>query len=83
MVRGRVQGVGFRHFVWQAAGRIGVKGYVRNLDDGSVEVHATGKAEQLEELEALLRQGPPWADVRHLDIQEAAPTANKHFRIER
>ena len=83
MVRGRVQGVGFRHFVWQVAGRLGVRGYVRNLEDGSVEVHATGTAGNLDELEALLRQGPPWADVHHLDIQEAAPTANKNFRIER
>ncbi len=78
-----MQGVGFRHFVWQVAGRIGLRGYVRNLDDGNVEVHASGTAAQLEELEGQLRQGPPWADVRHLDIQEAAPTAGKHFRIER
>ena len=62
---------------------MGLKGYVRNLDDGGVEVHATGSAKHLDELEALLRQGPPWADVRELDVQEAAPTANKNFRIER
>lgn len=83
MVHGRVQGVGFRHFVWQNAGRMGLKGYARNLEDGSVEVHATGTTEQLERLEHLLRQGPPWADVREVDVQEAAPTAHKNFRIER
>jgi acylphosphatase len=62
-VQGRVQGVGFRYFALQHARRLGVRGYVRNCPDGSVEVLAEGDRTALEELLALLRQGPPAARV--------------------
>jgi acylphosphatase len=70
-VRGRVQGVGFRYFVEQAAGALGIRGWVRNLDDGSVEVYGVGTEAQLSELAGMLRKGPRWAEVRGVDESEA------------
>jgi acylphosphatase len=66
-----VQGVGFRYFVEHAANALGLAGWVRNADDGSVEVCAQGTAAQLSELAGLLWKGPRWAEVRGVDETEA------------
>lgn len=58
IVRGRVQGVGYRYFVIECAGRLGLDGRVRNLADGSVEVEARGARETLAGLVEELKQGP-------------------------
>ena len=63
VVRGRVQGVGFRFFVKAEALLHGVKGFARNLPDGSVEVVAEGAREKLENLLNALKRGPPTARV--------------------
>ncbi len=55
LVKGRVQGVGFRWFVHREAAEIGLRGWVRNTEDGHVEVLAAGEPEQLRELRAALR----------------------------
>lgn len=81
-VRGRVQGVGFRHFVVQNARRLGLRGYARNLDDGRVEVLAVGSAAGLSELEGLLHLGPRWAEVSGVETLEAAPQSRTSFTIE-
>ena len=70
-VRGRVQGVGFRYFVEHSANVLGLAGWVRNLDDASVEVYAVGTADQLSELAGSLWKGPRWAEVRGVDETEA------------
>lgn len=70
-VRGRVQNVGFRYFVEQAARELGIAGWVRNDDDGSVEVYAVGSPNQLSDLAGLLWKGPRWAEVRGVDVSEA------------
>ena len=57
LVKGRVQGVGFRWFVHQQAAELGLHGRVRNTDDGHVEVIAVGPDEDLAELEAALCKG--------------------------
>lgn len=80
-VRGRVQGVGFRWFVERAAAELGLAGYVRNLDDGRVEVYAAGPPARLSELAGLLRQGPRWSDVRGVEEQEAAVQHYESFHI--
>ena len=65
IVSGRVQGVGFRYFVLQQAVRLGLTGWVRNLDDGiSVEVLAEGGTADLQELLATLHEGPNASYVR-------------------
>jgi acylphosphatase len=81
-VRGRVQGVGFRWFVEKAAADLDLTGYVRNLDDGRVEVYAVGPLDKLSELAGLLWKGPRWSDVRGVDEQEAAVEKHSSFHIE-
>lgn len=82
IVTGRVQGVGFRWFVEREARAIGVGGWVRNNDNGSVEVLATGSEEQLARLRKSLQDGPRAArvdEVQEFDEQEASEPS---FRIE-
>ncbi len=70
IVRGRVQGVGFREFVYTRARFLGVTGYVRNLPEGrSLEVVAEGERQALEQLLEYLRQGPRSARVDAVDVQ--------------
>jgi acylphosphatase len=81
VVRGRVQGVGFRYFVERAAARLSVGGYVRNRADGSVEVLAVGGASQLEKLSQALRKGPPIARVDDVEESEAASEPVTGFQV--
>ncbi len=70
IVRGRVQGVGFRHFTIRTARSLGLRGTVRNMPDGTVEVRAAGPPEDLESLRERLARGPSPARVD--DIRESA-----------
>jgi acylphosphatase len=76
VARGRVQGVGFRDFVETRARSLHLAGYVRNMDDGSVEVVAEGPRPALEQLIAYLHDGPRGAYVRAIAVEwgEAAGT---------
>jgi len=67
LVYGRVQGVGFRWFVLREAKRRGLRGFARNLRDGSVEVIAAGTPQALDELERALAQGPAQAHVERVE----------------
>jgi acylphosphatase len=82
LVRGRVQGVGFRFFAQRAAAELGLTGYARNLDDGSVEVYAVGPENILSEMAGRLHRGPMWSDVRGVEEREAAVHDHGTFRIE-
>ena len=83
LVRGRVQGVGFRWFVEREAHVLGIAGWVRNNVDGSVEVLAMGSREQLVGLRSRLREGPRAARVDDVEEAEAKPVAGlTTFRIE-
>ena len=83
VVRGRVQGVGFRWFVEREAHVLGVSGWVRNNADGSVEVLAQGTRDQLLGLRSRLRQGPRAARVDDVEESEVGPVAGlSSFRIE-
>ncbi|AOL15692.1 acylphosphatase [Sulfolobus sp. A20] len=66
-VYGYVQGVGFRRFVQIHAHRLGIKGYARNLDDGTVEVVAEGHEEALKKLIEYVKKGPPLAEVSNVE----------------
>ena len=73
IVRGRVQGVGYRAFVAVQARRLGVEGWVRNLPDGSVEVLAAPVDALTESLfTRALEEGPPFAHVASV-VRETAP----------
>ncbi len=80
-IRGRVQGVGFRYFAQRAAADLNLAGYVRNLDDGRVEVYAIGPDEKLSELAGRLHRGPRWAEVHGVEEQEAEPRSYASFEI--
>jgi acylphosphatase len=68
IVRGRVQGVGYRWFVQREASRLQLHGWVANRSDGGVEVVAEGRPGELEELVEALWQGPAGADVREVEV---------------
>src|ERR1700752_2435822 len=83
VVRGRVQGVGFRWFVEREAHILGIAGWVRNNSDGSVEVMAQGTRDQLSGLRSRLREGPRAARVDAVEESEAQPKEGaSSFRIE-
>ena len=82
VVHGRVQGVGFRYFVQNEARELGLAGYVKNRADGTVEVCASGKGKQLENLRDRLQQGPRWSSVERIDEAEAPIDTREGFRIE-
>ena len=63
VVRGDVQGVGFRYFLMREAQRLGLRGWVRNRDDGAVEFVAEGPRQDLERLLEAARRGPSQARV--------------------
>lgn len=81
VVRGRVQGVGFRWFVQRRASALKLAGYVRNLDDGDVEVLAQGPKDALDQLRAELWKGPMGARVTSVDESEAPVGAHRSFEI--
>ena len=83
LVRGRVQGVGFRWFVEREAHILGVAGWVRNNADGAVEVRAQGTRDQLSALVGRLQQGPRAARVDRVEESEVPLSQNlETFRIE-
>jgi acylphosphatase len=70
LVKGRVQGVGFRWFVHQEAAEIGLRGWVRNTDQGHVEIVAAGKPKELAELKDALWKGSRGSRVDAVEEQE-------------
>ena len=74
-VTGRVQGVGFRWWTQRQAQRLGLRGYVANRPDGSVEVQAAGTAHALAQLKHLLQRGPSGAQVSEVASLPAADGA--------
>ena len=82
LVRGVVQGVGFRYFTARAARDAGLAGYVRNLADGRVEVVAEGQSAAVESLERVIRNGPPLARVDGVEVETGnPPTGYSRFEI--
>ena len=81
VVRGIVQGVGFRWATRAAATRLGVAGWVRNRADGTVEAWAEADDVRLDALEAWLHRGPPAARVSSVEAEPADPTGREGFEI--
>ena len=80
-VTGRVQGVFFRAWTCDEAQTIGLSGWVRNCSDGAVEAYAEGDAGGVEELIDLMREGPPGAEVGHVDVDTADLEGLNGFEI--
>ena len=80
-VRGRVQAVGFRDATVRKARALGVMGWVRNAEDGSVLVHAEGDEEAVEGLTEFLRQGPRGATVSEVEVEKVKPEGHEPFAV--
>lgn len=84
IIHGQVQGVGFRFNTRQTAQDLGVKGYVRNRPDGTVEIVAEGTTDQVQALLDWAKTGPPAAQVSEMDTQQLAAEGDfETFYIER
>ncbi|GAA3532219.1 acylphosphatase [Aeromicrobium flavum] len=81
VVRGAVQGVGYRYSMRVVAERAGVVGWVRNRDDGSVEAEVQGEPSQVDTVLAWMAEGPPGARVEARDVTEIEPTADRDFAV--
>ena len=81
VVSGRVQGVFFRDSCRSQAQRLGVRGWVRNLPDRTVEVVAEGPRDRVDQLLDWCRHGPPRAQVTGLVVTDEVPAAERGFRI--
>lgn len=81
IVRGRVQGVGFRWFAKETADSLGLTGWVRNLRDGSVEAEVEGTPDALDAFERRLRTGNPSAQVDEIVSAPSDVKNEKSFRI--
>lgn len=68
IVSGKVQGVGFRYYTQMRAAQYGVTGWVRNMDDGSVEIIAVGQPEDLQLFIESVREGNPFSKVNNMEI---------------
>lgn len=85
LIQGRVQGVGFRWFVQREASELDLRGWVRNTENGDVEVVAAGEPEDLAELRVSLRRGPRGSRVDHLlehILAETEANGLTSFRID-
>jgi len=82
-VSGIVQGVGFRYFTTRVARELGIKGFVKNLPDGRVYIYAVGEEEFLEKFISTVRQGPPLAVVRDVEVRKAEVKQFERFEVKR
>jgi acylphosphatase len=84
LIRGEVQGVGYRFFAQRAAARHQVVGYIRNCADGTVEALVEGPANSVEAFKHDLATGPQWAVVKQVEEISLEPTGRySMFRVER
>ncbi|RZS60835.1 acylphosphatase [Xylanimonas ulmi] len=83
VVRGRVQGVGFRFWTTDTAYSAGLSGWVRNRDDGAVEAELEGAPDAVDGVLAALRQGPPLAHVTAVHAVDVPARGGSAFVIER
>jgi len=77
LITGRVQGVGFRYFVTSTAEKFPIKGYVRNLETGSVEIEVEGEKTKVHQFVTAVRSGPRNAQVSDFQL-EWKPYENKY-----
>ena len=77
-VSGRVQGVGFRLFVQKHAQQLGVTGWVRNMDDGTVTMELQGTKEKLDRMEDTIHKGNIFINVEKLELENIEPIDDEH-----
>jgi len=80
-IEGNVQGVFFRGFVKENAERYGVKGFVRNLEDGRVEIFLEGNSEEVNKVMELCKKGPKHSMIRKVEIKPERFQGIKNFKV--
>ncbi|RCW51537.1 MULTISPECIES: acylphosphatase [unclassified Halanaerobium] len=80
-VSGRVQGVGFRAFLRSQAAGLKIKGWAKNLRDGRVEIVIQGEKEKIKQMISFIKEGPSFADVKHIEIQDENLGEFEQFEI--
>lgn len=80
-IEGTVQGVFFRGFVKENAEKYDVKGFVRNLEDGRIEVFLEGNVDEVNKMIELCKQGPKHAQIRNVEIKPENFQGFKTFKI--
>lgn len=78
---GRVQGVGFRYFVYTKAYTLGLSGYVKNLDDGSVEAEVEGEEQIIHKFLDIVLKGNGFSRIDDIETEEISLNYDKRFRI--
>lgn len=82
IVSGEVQGVGYRYYTQMKAIQFGITGWVRNLQEGGVEILASGQKADLESFVDEVRRGNPFSTVNHIEVHETEKTESyKSFAI--
>lgn len=81
VVRGEVQGVGYRYTMRMVAREAGVTGWVRNRRDGSVEAEVEGTDAQVDEVLAWMAEGPPGSLVENAAVTDAPPSGGRGFEV--
>jgi acylphosphatase len=83
ILKGRVQGVGFRYFTCRVARDLRIKGWVKNLQNGEVEIHAESDSETMTRFLERIKSGPSFAFVEDVEVSEVPPENYPDFSIER
>jgi acylphosphatase len=80
-IKGSVQGVFFRRFVEDNANKLGIRGFIRNLQDGRVEIFIEGNLEEVKQMIELCKKGPPHAQVRSVEEKTEKFQDFKDFKV--
>jgi len=80
-IDGTVQGIFFRQFVKDNADRYDLRGFVRNLEDGRVEIFVEGESDNVDKLIELCRKGPKYSQIRNVEIKEEKLQDFKEFKV--
>ena len=83
IIKGRVQGVGFRYFTFRSAEQHDIGGWVKNLPSGEVEMYATGDEDAMARFMSDIEKGPSLALVEHIEVRDVEPEPCSGFSIER
>jgi acylphosphatase len=78
-IEGSVQAVGYRYFAMGEARKLGIDGWIRNRNDGSVEALASGPTKAVEAFVAVCMRGPPGSRVKNVDLHKAEPPDERGF----
>lgn len=80
-INGTVQGVFFRDFIKEEADNLGIKGFVRNMDDGTVEVFAEGNPDEVRQMIEVCKTGPPHSMIKKVEVIESKFEGFEDFRV--